>query len=102
MYRKNDRLLFNVAYAVVMLLTILLLTFRGFMADEGDAKKALETAGYSYVHVIDRNNWMVWINGCGGSDAVAFHAKAKNPAGRDVKVMVCMGWPFKGSTVRMQ
>lgn len=72
---------------------------RGWMVSESQADKALEAAGFTKEKLLNRSNWNVNWDGCRGDDAAAFTYKAKNPKGRSVKVLVCIGWPFKGSSI---
>lgn len=72
---------------------------RGCFADEQQAVRALETQGYSDVKITDHHWIFVTVQGC-GADAAKFDAVATNPAGKKVNVYVCVGWPFKGSTIR--
>lgn len=78
---------------------LLFLCFRGCMASPDDAKHHLEALGFSDV-TIHSHHWMlVGFRGC-GADAAVFKTSAKNIKGEVVKLNVCTGWPFKGTTVR--
>lgn len=87
-----------VAAAIVGLM-IFLLTLGKFV-DESTAIRALEKQGYSNIEVVDKDIWFVSLRGCGDEDVAKFDAVATNPAGKEVDVFVCIGWPFKGATVR--
>lgn len=69
--------------------------------DTNTARNAAETAGYTDVKVKDTHYFFVGFYGCSSGDAAAFDVRAKNPQGKDVSILVCSGWPFKGSTVRV-
>lgn len=73
--------------------------FRGSFINESVAVEVLESAGYSDVVIKDHKWFMVGVRGC-GSDAARFDAVAKNIKGFYVKPFVCVGWPFKGATIR--
>lgn len=74
--------------------------FRGIFTDESAAMRALGKQGYTEVQVTGKQWFMVTLRGCGRSDAAKFTVQAKNPRGQEVEVFVCVGWPFKGSTIR--
>lgn len=85
---------------IVAIVLILASTLRGCFAKQESAVKALETQGYNHVQITDKDIVLVGVRGCSRSDAAKFEATALNPAGKPVEVFVCMGWPFKGATVR--
>ena len=74
---------------------------RGFLIDTHDAIRAVETSGYTEPRVIEETRFFPGLFGCSESDAAGFTVRAKNPQGNPVTVMVCIGWPFKGATVRI-
>lgn len=90
-----------VLHAFFIVITLSLLGCRGYLNDEGQAVKALETAGYSDISVNSHKWFWVSLRGC-GADASRFDAEAVNPAGRKVSVYVCVGWPLKGATIRSE
>lgn len=73
---------------------------RGCLVEDYEAPKAMERAGYSDIKVTSRGDVFVGFRGCEATDAAVFHVQAKNPAGKPVQMIVCSGWPFKGSTLR--
>ncbi|NQV88601.1 MAG: hypothetical protein HQ402_03570 [Parcubacteria group bacterium] len=73
---------------------------RGVFVNENSAVKALETASYSQVEIVDRAIFFIGLRGGEDTDAARFKAKAINPAGKEVEVYIFVGWPFKGATVR--
>lgn len=88
-----------IIYYVAPILFVLLLFVRGMLVEPSVAVNALQNQGYSDVEVVDSSWILVNFQGC-GSDAAIFHCKAINPAGKKVDINVCVGWPFKGATVR--
>lgn len=89
------------AALVVMFVAVLLLSMIGGTFVEPDiAVRALETRGFSNIRIAEKHWFAVGFRGCSGHDSAKFVAKVKNPAGKDVEVFVCAGWPFKGATVR--
>lgn len=87
--------------AIMAVLTILFLTFfRGIFVDSDRATRALKKQGYENVQILEKNWFVVGLRGCDEKDAAKFVARATNPAGKIVEVNVCVGWPFKGATVR--
>jgi hypothetical protein len=89
----------TILYILAIIFVCVLMPCRGFMASEQAAVDALTSAGYTDIEILDHQFACVTIRGC-GSDAAKFPAKAKNPQGKEVKLYVCVGWPFKGSTIR--
>jgi len=86
-------------YIVIVLCIVVLLMFRGACASPDQAERALKTQGYSDITITNHAYMFVGLRGC-GTDAAKFAAKAKNPKGEPVDLYVCVGWPFKGSTIR--
>lgn len=72
---------------------------RGTFVEDSEAVQALETQGYSNVKINSYHWFMVTLRGC-GQDAALFKTTATNPAGKNVDINVCVGWPFKGATIR--
>ena len=107
-YGYNDRVRRDVdkfgpwLYVVAMLIIFLSFGMRGSCADEEQAIRAAENLGFSEVKVIEKSIWFIGFKGCSASDAALFEVVAKNPVGREVEVGVCVGWPFKGATMRSQ
>jgi hypothetical protein len=96
-----DGAVLPVVSVLLITLTVVLSMGRGCMVSEGQALSALDTSGYTDGKIVNRSNFFPAWSGCNGDDAAAFTAKAKNPQGKPVTVLVCVGWPFKGSTVRV-
>lgn len=92
---KNGVVLF-----VIIIVFIFFFFFRGVFVGPATAVRALETQGYSDVKILDKDVFLVQVRGCSNSDAAKFEAAAKNPLSKEVKVNVCIGWPFKAATVR--
>mgnify|MGYP001588828673 CR=1 FL=1 len=86
---------------IIFLVAVLIMVsvFSGLFVNQSVAVKALENQGFSNIRVIDKQWFLVGLRGC-GKDAAKFIAHAANPIGREVEVFVCVGWPFKGATVR--
>ncbi len=100
--RSSDGLygLVVLLFVAVFIVLFTLALIRGVFVGENAAIRALETQGYSEVRIVDKDIWFVGMRGCGDEDAAKFDAVAINPAGNEVDVFVCVGWPFKGATVR--
>lgn len=73
---------------------------RGGCVSQVKSIKATEKQGYRNVTVTERHNFFPGWHGCDDKDAAAFEARAVNPAGQEVDIIICAGWPFKGVTVR--
>ena len=86
------------AKGILLILFATLLLFRGYFVDQQVAIKAAQTQGYANVKVLGKT--VIFPLGCGRADAVKFYLSAINPRNQEVKIYVCSGWPFKGSTVR--
>ena len=91
---------FIVFYLVISVLALIAYGGRGSCADSKQAIRAMENMGFSEVEVIDKSIWFVGFRGCSSHDGALFTARGINPAGKEVEVSVCVGWPFKGATVR--
>lgn len=87
-------------YVIVVILASVFYGARGACVVKGDAVKAVENMGFTDVEVLDKSIWFVGFRGCDKADAALVEVQAKNSAGKVVNVDVCMGWPFKGATVR--
>ena len=87
---------------LLSLLFIFGVNCRGIFVDRAVARRALETQGYSDVQILRRHEAFMGCQGCSGHDAARFDAHARNPAGKRVSLYVCVGWPFKGATVRSE
>lgn len=85
---------------VIVICIVLLAFFRGILVDESIATRALEKRGYEDVQVLKKDWFLVGVRGCEGTDAAKFVVRATNPAKKTVEVNVCVGWPFKGATLR--
>lgn len=88
---------------VVVMLAVVGLIFGlsvGYMVSEADTIRATVKQGYQDIQIKERHNFFADYHGCGNDDDVAFEARAKNPKGEEVDIIICAGWPFKGVTVR--
>ena len=90
---------FNVVMAFLTVGVIVVGLFSGIFIGEQIAVRALENQGFTNVRIVDKQWFLVGMRGC-GRDAAKFTARAVNPAQREVDIFVCVGWPFKGVTVR--
>lgn len=86
---------------VLIIITLIGLSMgSGILVDESVAIVALDKQGFSEIKIVEKNWFLVGLRGCGNSDAAKFTAIAKNPRNETVDVFVCVGWPFKGATIR--
>lgn len=68
--------------------------------DANDAISVAEDQGYTNV-VVNGSNWFTpGFAGCSEKDGRAVNVTATNANGERVDLTVCLGWPFKGSTIR--
>ncbi len=67
--------------------------------DTSRATRALETYGFSDVQIVSSDNLAIF-QGCGQHDAFVYEARATNPAGKRIDVLVCCGLLVKACTVR--
>lgn len=72
----------------------------GCLVGEEQAVRAVTNLGFTDVKVESKSVTLVEWHGCSKSDDAAFKVSGKNPQGRRVTLTVCVGWPFKGATVR--
>lgn len=94
----DDR--FSIFTWISLVFIFIFAIFRGGFVDPEEAVRALEIQGYSNVQIMDSKWLLVGFRGCETTDATRFDMSAKNPAGKPVNLFVCVGWPFKGATVR--
>jgi len=71
-----------------------------FNVDESAIRTA-RAMGYDNVQVTDHAWFAVGWRGCEVTDASRFRLEAINPSGVRTKIEVCMGWPFKNGTIRV-
>lgn len=86
-----------VAVAAVLIGLVLMFTLGGSSSGEAEAIRALEASGFSDAKITSSS--LAPFNGCDKSET-AYDATAKNPKGIPVSVTVCVGWFFKGATIR--
>ena len=91
--------LFDVMIALLVAGLILVSLFSGIFVGPSIAIRALENQGFSNIRIVEKQWFLVSMRGC-GQDAVKFTARAVNPAHKEVELFVCVGWFFKGATVR--
>jgi len=84
----------------IMLVALVALSGCGFMVDEDQAVRAATNLGFTEVKVESRAVAFLEWRGCSKSDDAGFTVSGKNPQGQRVTLLVCVGWPFKGATVR--
>lgn len=90
-------------YPIIIGLVLLTLFFVGpaTMTSTEDGVRAAENAGYTDVEVQDSIWFMPTLQGCGQGDGRAVKMSAVNPAGNRVDITACVGWIFKGDTIRL-
>lgn len=76
--------------------------FAGAFAPEDRALRAVEALGFTDVHVVRHTWFLVGLHGCDDRDAALFEVEGTNQNGTPVRIFVCSGWPFKGSTIRTE
>ena len=98
----------KVLFYVVVIAAFLLLAAGcnvavGSLVKDQTAITAMQSAGYTDVQVVRRANVFVSLRGCSREDSVKFDMQATNPQGEVVtNAYVCVGWPFKGATIRFR
>jgi hypothetical protein len=95
--RRNGWAILVVALPLVIGVALM---FRGGCVSPDTAVAALKNQGFTDIVITDHAGAFVGFLGCGNDDAARFTAQATNPAGKRVKIFVCVGWPFKGATLR--
>jgi hypothetical protein len=78
---------------------ILAASCRGCAVDPQRAVDAVEAVGFTDVSIINHGWMFTGFRGC-GSDAAIVRVSGTNPVGNKVELDVCLGWPFKGATIR--
>lgn len=89
----------TVSLVVLAIVFAVFNVFAGLFVDQSIAIRALENQGFTNVKIVDKQWFAVSMRGC-GNDVAKFLARAVNPAHDEVELFVCVGWPFKGATVR--
>lgn len=92
----------SVLVYAILLVALLFLVFGGpLMVSDNQAVRAMESAGYTDVKVTTRVNYFVTFYGCAEGDSAYFEMRGKNSKGDLItNAFVCVGWPFKGATIR--
>lgn len=97
---QNGFTLIEVALSLTIIVILFFVFFRGFFVNSDIAARALEKQGYEDVQIMEKAWLLIGLRGCDGKDAAKFVAKVTNPAKKSAEVYVCVGWPFKGATIR--
>jgi len=97
----NNKTFQLIIYIFALLILICFTLGRGACTNVSTAITAVENMGFTESKVVDKNIFFVGFKGCSDKDAALYKIQAKNPAGKVVIVDVCLGWPFKGATVRI-
>tara|TARA_Y100000310_G_C20006690_1_gene501024 strand:- start:136 stop:420 length:285 start_codon:yes stop_codon:yes gene_type:complete len=89
-------------FLVTLLIALSLICFSGcgLMVDSSSIANAVSKQGYSDVRVHSKGVFFVSWRGCSKSDDAVFKVTAKNALNKQVNLIVCAGWPFKGVTIR--
>lgn len=101
MSRNKGSWLADIGLGLAGFALLFFLLFRGTLVDASTATKALAEQGYENIQVLKKNWFFITAHGCARSDAAKFLIKAKNLAKKDVEMSVCVSWPFKGVTMRI-
>jgi len=88
------------ALAVILVCCAIAVSRCGYMVDEDHAVRAVTNLGFTEVKIEGKAVFFLEYRGCSKSDDAGFTVSGKNPQGRRVTLLVCVGWPFKGATVR--
>lgn len=72
----------------------------GFLVDEDQAVRAVNNMGFTEVRVESKHVFFLSFRGCSKNDKAGFTVVGRNPKGDIVRLLVCIGWPFKGATIR--
>jgi hypothetical protein len=101
-YRSSGDGFAGIMASVIVLFFVIGAIFAPILAvDRSTAIRAAEAAGYMQPRVVEEHYFFVGWQGCSSGDAAAFLVSAKNAQEKPVSILVCSGWPFKGSTVRI-
>lgn len=80
---------------------LLMLGGCGTFVTERQVIQAVEKQGYTDIAITRKHIFFLGCNGGSKSDDAVFHARATNPAGQRVDILICAGL-FKGVTVRTE
>ena len=100
--KDHAQTIINILVVLALIGLIVGYAFRGSCVDDADTKQAVEKQGYADVKLYGKTIFFVGFSGCDSNDAAKYGAKAKNAQGKEVDLIVCSGWPFKGITVRSE
>lgn len=70
------------------------------MTSPSQGVTALRDAGFTHIVLKEKHQTLPEFYGCGRDDVGEFTFRATNPLGVPATVKVCVGWPFKGATIR--
>jgi len=85
---------------IIILALCIIIGGCGAFVDNNDAIEAMEAQGFSDVVILSKSILFVSFRGCTDQDAAVYSMRATNTFGKSVDVIVCVGWPFKGATIR--
>jgi hypothetical protein len=83
-----------------ILIILSMLSGCGYLVNENDALDAARANGLKGVIITESHQIAPEWYGCGDNDVAGFEIRGKNANEQTVSAIVCMGWPFKGATVR--
>ena len=87
--------------AIFYLVFMLIFLGRGLLVDDiKPVEAALRIHNIAEYVINDKDVWFVGFRGCQVDEAAKFEVTVTNKEGNTVDILVCTGWPFKGSTIR--
>ena len=85
-----------------ILYSILFLSSCGYLVDDTNTINAVQKQGYSNVKIEDKSVWFNKWRGCSEEDKATYDITATNALGKPARLIACVGWPFKGVTIRTE
>jgi hypothetical protein len=86
----------------IILWSVLFLSSCGYLIDNDNTVSAVQKQGYRNVKIEDKSVWFNSWRGCGQEDRATYEISATNALGQPVRLIACVGWPFKGVTIRTE
>lgn len=84
----------------VALLLVCFFAVPGVFVNDDEVVDAVQKQGYSDVKISSSHVLFVSWRGCSNSDHAAYKMQATNAKSQKIELIACVGWPFKGVTVR--
>jgi hypothetical protein len=93
---------FSFWIVLVIVVALVVNLVPGFLVNSNDALRAVQNAGYTQPTIVAEHRFLASFAGCDTGDSAGFEVDAINAQNQHVKILVCIGWPLKGATIRFK